>query len=531
MFKIFLDDRILYDPVDPDKKILDPGVDLAVNSVGSASFKILPTHPNYSAFTRMRSIITVVDNGRTIFKGRVYGESVDFRKTKKIEAEGILAYLSDTIVRPYSYSGSVSGLLTYYIDQHNNQVSDTQRFKLGTVTVTDPNDYITRSSTTTPTTWKEINDKLVKYLGGYIVIRYESDGNYIDYLADYTDTSTQEIRYALNLLDLSTAGKSDKLATCIIPYGHTDDETGETLDITSVNGGIDYISDPDAVALYGKIYEVVTWDDVTVASNLLSKARLYLSDRVKLTKTITVKAIDLHLTGDGSEAFKLGDKVRVYSDPHGIDETALITAYKVNLSDPANSTITLGMEKESYLEQSKKQTETRVDEVKKEVGDMVSQKTGTILSESRKYTNNSIETSEEATREILRDYVLTTDLDTYKESVSSQFTQTADGFDMRFKKIDERVTNETAETVRRVESIEKYIRYVDGSIILGEIGSKLTTKISNGRISFLYNDNLEVAYISDNKLYITRAEILESIIIGSYAFIPRTNGNLSFKKV
>ena len=41
----------------------------------------------------------------------------------------------------------------------------------------------------------------------------------------------------------------------------------------------------------------------------------------------------------------------------------------------------------------------------------------------------------------------------------------------------------------------------------------------------------EVAYLSNSKLYVTYANILNSLQIGNFAFVPRSSGNLSFKKV
>ena len=132
---------------------------------------------------------------------------------------------------------------------------------------------------------------------------------------------------------------------------------------------------------------------------------------------------------------------------------------------------------------------------------------------------------------MLYEYAKTSDLETLKESTSTSLTQTAEDFNFKFDTVNERITEENGEIIRVLEENSKYIRLVDGEIILGEEGALLTTKISNGRISFLYNDIVEVAYISDQKLYITQAEILESITLGNFAFLPRANGNLSFKKV
>ena len=79
-------------------------------------------------------------------------------------------------------------------------------------------------------------------------------------------------------------------------------------------------------------------------------------------------------------------------------------------------------------------------------------------------------------------------------------------------------------------NISKYIRFVDGNIVLGEEGNTLTLQIANDRISFL-DAGLEVAYFSNSKLYVTDGEFLHSLQLGNFAFIPRENGNISFKKL
>ena len=67
-------------------------------------------------------------------------------------------------------------------------------------------------------------------------------------------------------------------------------------------------------------------------------------------------------------------------------------------------------------------------------------------------------------------------------------------------------------------------------IELGQRTSDLVAKISNSEIGFYEND-MKVAYISNNQLYITNATILTRLHIGNFAFVPRANGNLSFVKV
>ena len=35
----------------------------------------------------------------------------------------------------------------------------------------------------------------------------------------------------------------------------------QRITIASINGGVDYVTDDNAVREYGKIYQTVTWDD------------------------------------------------------------------------------------------------------------------------------------------------------------------------------------------------------------------------------------------------------------------------------
>ena len=57
--------------------------------------------------------------------------------------------------------------------------------------------------------------------------------------------------------------------------------------------------------------------------------------------------------------------------------------------------------------------------------------------------------------------------------------------------------------------------------------------ITNTKFSFTQNGT-EVAYISNNKLYITSAEVLDRFTVGNpssgyFDWIPRANGNLGMK--
>ena len=122
------------------------------------------------------------------------------------------------------------------------------------------------------------------------------------------------------------------------------------------------------------------------------------------------------------------------------------------------------------------------------------------------------------------------DTDALIEGISTQVTQTAEDVEIRFTEMNQNIGDVAAGTDAKFEEISKYIRFEDGNIILGESGNTLTLRIENDRISFL-DSGLEVAYFSNNKLYVTDGEFLHSLQLGNFAFMPRENGNLSFTKL
>ncbi len=67
---------------------------------------------------------------------------------------------------------------------------------------------------------------MIDTLGGYLWIRHEEDGVYIDYLSELNFLSPQTIEFGKNLLDLKRQTKGEDIATAIIPLG-AKEEGGE----------------------------------------------------------------------------------------------------------------------------------------------------------------------------------------------------------------------------------------------------------------------------------------------------------------
>ena len=144
---------------------------------------------------------------------------------------------------------------------------------------------------------------------------------------------------------------------------------------------------------------------------------------------------------------------------------------------------------------------------------------------------SSIQVSEQNIQSVVSEnYYLKEDTEALVSSVSTAIEQTKNSFEIQFNQFDADIAAVAAGTDAEFEEIRKYIRFVDGQILLGEVGNELELNISNDRISFL-QDGAEVAYFSNRKLYVTDANVVHSLQLGNFAFIPRENGNLSFKKI
>lgn len=248
------------------------------NTPNYLKFSILPDHPHYGRIDTLRSELFVYEDGAELFRGRCVTGQEDFNRTHKLSCESDLAYLCDSVMRPYEFKGNIPDFLRMVLDNHNAQVEGRKRFQMGNVTVMDSNNYINRSDSHHSHSLDCLRNKLVQTHGGYLRTRLGKDGvRYLDYVTDAGGINSQVIRYGVNLAGYEKNRDATSLFTALIPTGAEIEVTGEngsrqteTVNITSVNNGVDYIYDEDAVARYGWIFRQAQWEDVAVPENLLS---------------------------------------------------------------------------------------------------------------------------------------------------------------------------------------------------------------------------------------------------------------------
>lgn len=382
MYQITYDHYILYDPrfatAEDKLMITEPDVYLAVGKAGEMSFVLQPDHPYLDRLQRMQGVVSLLDDGVPVYRGRITKDNATYYGSRKITTEGLMACLNDSVMPPFSFPSDVeeddeyqtaaaSGNVVEYffrwvLARHNAQVSEAQQIKPGVCTVTDSNNYIARSSTEYLTTMEVLTTRLPKSaLGGHLLIRYEADGNYLDYYADLPLTNTQRVEYAANLLDIVSERDGTEIYTSILPVGKdgltiadiadgdlTDDLVKDGLTVYSRSG----------VAAYGRINRYVRWDDVTVVDNLLAKAKASVSSSGLATQeSITVQAVDLGWQ-DSVQHFRVGRMTLLVSTPHGYNAAYALMELQPDILSPGNTRITLGATRRTF-------TGSQIDAVRK----------------------------------------------------------------------------------------------------------------------------------------------------------------------
>lgn len=540
MIQVYADERLVYDSRLPDLALQTLKATCSVTKAGTVELTMPPGHPAMKYFTGYRTVITIYKDNVLQFRGRALYPSDDFYGSRTITGEGERGFLRDGVMRPYIYQDAPAAIFEHVISLYNPQVDEFKRFVVGEVTVTDPNNYIRFESGSAEQIADTI-DKLVDRCGGYIVFTTNAQGeraiNWYESLGYRTD---QVIEFGSNLLDYMRSDSNDELATVVIPYGAnietTNEETGETtserVTIASVTeDGNDFLQDYDAVALRGVIARPVYWDDITQPQNLLAAAQKWLATHKLVTTSLELTALDLSDLDKSIDSFQEGDLVRVRSKPHGIDADFLLHERTYNFLQSEDGKVVLGQDLATLTGSDAagdRQTLNELNRVNRQTRADYQLGIAAAVQAVETTLSSLIEQTAEAIKlEVSETYATAEGVES---AISTRMTQLSDSFLFEFETLTQLVNENDAYSREQFAETYKYIRFIDGDIVLGEEGNAITLRLENDRIVFL-DGGAEVAYINNKQLYITDAHFLHSLRLGPFAFMPRDNGNLSLVKV
>lgn len=531
MYTIYHQGRILYDPRFQEYAVGNPTLRLEANKFGTLEFSIYPNHPEYGTLEKLTSIIDVYKDGVLYFRCRPSYSKLTFKNAITYQCEDLLARLADFLVRPFVFTGTITEFVDFVLAAYNSRVGDSAKILRGTIGVTDNNDYVRYSSESYISAWEALQSRLVETHGGYFIPRYNSNGTItLDYLSDADlPTSLQNIEFGANLTDLFVDTNSDETFSVLVPLGadtETYDENGDPitkpLTIESVNDGLDYIENDTAIALYGRRETVQKWDNVTLPENLLTKGRAWLdTNGVKFNESVQLSAVDLHNVSADIETFQWLSWVPVKSTLHNISTQYIALALTIPLGNPSSSRLQLGGTQRTLTDRIVNgvgaATQEAIDSQYNSLRDS-SQLNFEEIRNTITQQYNTIEkligsTATSILSEVLNTYVAQSEFVKYQSLVGTQFEQTQSAITLSAEETRSYVDSSTAETRQYVNGIKTYMRFSTAGLEIGAEGSPFMTKITNERISFL-QDNQEIAYISGQKLYITKAHVTQALYMG-----------------
>ena len=545
MYRILCDSYVFYDPRLPDLFVFEPDLTQKKNEPGELSFTIPKEHPHYDVLEKLKSRIKVYRDDTLIWIGRAIEDERDLYENRKVVTEGVLAFLLDSVIRPFTTDGTVAEVWAYLLTQHNAQVNPNQGLIIGTCDIAGSVSITTKDYLSA---WQVLKSSLLDPLGGYLIVRFDENENPIlDYLADVPDTSTQRIEFGENLIDLVLSKNASETYTACIPLGaalrdiDTDSESDARLTIVSVNEGQDYLIDRALATEYGVIFApsgLTTWDEITDPTILVNRGRDWLNGTgARFKQTIKLSAVDLHNADANVESFQFLDKVVVSCGTLCPEETYVLSELTVPLNNPASTGIVLGDSRPSLIGEEIRNNTSVKNRIESIEADYTTHgEIKEIVQEQMTQNTSILQSAQQIIMTALEDYVRTQDFVALQNMIQTSFSIMAGTIEANFTETASRISTLNGETSQQFESVRSFIRLISSGIVIGRSTSAIKLKLENDVLYFFSGSEDSVttdsamAYFSSGKLYVNDVQVLSSLRIGGYAWVPES-GNLNFKKI
>lgn len=370
--------------------------------------------------------------------------------------------------------------------------------------------YLDNNGNSLGYTFRDVLDELAQVTGSFIIIN-EDDELELKYITQTNDTINEEY---FNDVNVNVGKKYGPINSLVFSRSANSDSIG--------------ITDDESIALNG-LCEVKISNNQILNSNERDTFLQNLFDSLNGT-TYYLSDFDLK----GVLYYEVGDmyNVSIFENTYNClmlnDEITRTSGIKETIYSDEPDTSVTDYKAISKTDKTINQTYLIVDKQNQTITGLVS-KTDTIEMTANEATSVANQASNTAIEANTKANSVDEDLQEYKQTVATQFTQTNEDFTFQFNNITDLVNQVSDTESGHYSELHKYIRFIGGVIILGEEGSPFTVELSNTRLSFKENGT-EVAYVSNNKLNITNADIKTQLDLGNFQFKPRDNGSLSFGK-
>lgn len=543
-------------------KLSNGKINQGINQIDTFQFNILPSNVGFNRLFDFKTKVKVfnTNKNRYEFNGRVLCSTAEMTQDgaifKSVTCESNFGYFMDSI---QSYveerNWTVRELFEHIVSVHNEQFENEPRkqFRIGMLNVEDKNDNLYCGIQRTKT-WDALKDKLLNTLGGEFRLRVENDVNYIDYLKEIGETKATGITLSRNMKSIVKEPDPSAFVTRLIPLGcklkktikeededgnvsEKEVETEERLTVKSVNNNKEYIDVEEAIKAYGIICDVKEFDDVTEASNLLSKGRAWLEENNKLQIKYQITAIDLSLLGLDIDDFEICNKYPLKNSLLGVDDVGRVIGKSLDICEEMKSTLQIGdnfkklSEIQKEQNESLKNLENAVTKIESNYVTNVA-----ITDERREYTSLINQKFDNISATVSETYISKSELKEERESISSEIDQKANSVEIKF--------NDTKETLdehsSKIEEFEKHIKFSNDIAITITGGEKeedeeeeIALLIDNNKGIVFQSNGIDISKWDGEWFHVGNliVKLTERAQFGNFAFVPRSNGSLDLLKV
>ena len=176
----------------------------------------------------------------------------------------------------------------------------------------------------------------------------------------------------------------------------------------------------------------------------------------------------------------------------------------------------------------------RVENIRKDYA--TNEKVNEIISQEIENNSQILQTAEEITLEVVSNYVEKSTYEEFENTVSSQLSVDAEKIEMNFASI----TELDGEFQTKFNEIYKHITFDENGITISAGENTIKLRLDNDVIAF-YKGDIDENDLTKNRFghwdgvnFYTGnivVEVNEKAQFGNFAFVPRSDGSLSFLKV
>lgn len=169
--------------------------------------------------------------------------------------------------------------------------------------------------------------------------------------------------------------------------------------------------------------------------------------------------------------------------------------------------------------------------LQKDIGD-IHNDIDNVHSEIAEQRTNISNDSKQIVASALEEYTKIEDFTKYTKSTESKLTIMSNQINMNFTTVNNSINDANGNTNDRFNKFEKYIRFDDNGITIGESGNKLKLVLDNNNITFTKNDQ-PIGWWDGENFHTGNivVEVNERAQFGNFAYVPRSDGSIMFLKV